>query len=138
MFRIYLETVFVKPFYLPYSPQTTSITDILKINLCNVFTNWLAHYTHNNLIILICSGSYLEFECNFCFLQMPYFGHQLTIWVWSAQPTLVSKLPLYVGSRRSQSNVEHLKYPKDLTFDSNNHSVWDVFPLEFLSNIYAM
>ena len=49
------------------------------------------------------TGSYLGFECKFCFLYMLYFWRQVTIWVWSAQPTLVSKLPLQLGPRRSQS-----------------------------------
>ena len=55
------------------------------------------------------SGSYLGFEYNFRFLQMPYFGRQVTIWAWSAQQTLVSKLPLGLRSRRRQSAVELLK-----------------------------
>ena len=35
---------------------------------------------------------------------------------------LVSKLPLQLGFRGTQSALEHLKQPKDLRFDSNNHS----------------
>ena len=69
---------------------------------------------------------------------MPNFGLQVTNWTWSTQPTHVSVLPLQLGSRGSQSTVEYLKYPKDLKFDSNIHSIWDVFPLEFLWNIYTM
>ena len=73
-----------------------------------------------------------------CFLQMPYFGLKVTIWTWSAKPTLVSKLPLQLGSRRIQSTAKHSKLPKDFKFDSNNHSICDVFPPEFLPNIYAI
>ena len=58
--------------------------------------------------ILLTSGLCLGFECNFCFLQIPYFGYQVKIWAWSTQPILVNELPLQVGSRRSQSTVEHL------------------------------
>ena len=58
------------------------------------------------------TGLYLGFECNFSFLQMPYFGSQVTIWSGSAQPTLVINLPLQLESRESQSAVEHLKLPK--------------------------
>ena len=53
-------------------------------------------------------GPYLGFECNFRFLQMPYFGRQVTNWAWSTQPTLVWELLLQLGSRRSQNAVEHL------------------------------
>lgn len=42
--RIYHETVSVTLLYLPCSMQGTSITDILKINLCYVFTEWLTHH----------------------------------------------------------------------------------------------
>ena len=58
------------------------------------------------------TGLYLGFECNFSFLQMPYFGSQVTIWPGSAQPTLVINLPLQLESRESQGAVEHLKLPK--------------------------
>ena len=54
-------------------------------------------------------GPCLRFECNFRFLQMPYFGCQVTIWACSAQLTLVSKLPLQLGSKGSQSSVEYLR-----------------------------
>ena len=49
----------------------------------------------------------LEFECSFRFLEMPYFVRQGTISTLSAQPTLVSELPLQLGPRGSQSAVEH-------------------------------
>ena len=43
-----------KSFSLPYSSEGTLITGIIKINLCNVFIDLLAHHTHhdkwNNLI----------------------------------------------------------------------------------------
>ena len=55
------------------------------------------------------SGPYLGFECNFRFLQMPYFGRQVTISALSTQPILVYKLPLQLGPRGSQSAIEHLK-----------------------------
>ena len=54
------------------------------------------------------SEPYLGFECNFRFLQMPYFGRQVTISALSAQPTLVCNLPLQLGLRVSQSALEHL------------------------------
>ena len=71
-------------------------------------------------------------------MKLHYFGRQVTIWAWGAQPTLVSELPLQLGSRESQSVVENLKEPKGLKCDSNNHSIWDVFLPEFLSNLYVM
>ena len=54
-------------------------------------------------------GSHLGSECKFHFLQMLCFERQVTIWAWSAQPTRLSELPLQLGSRRSQSTVEHLQ-----------------------------
>ena len=30
-------------------------------------------------LLLMLAGSYLGFKCNFCFLLMPFFGHQATI-----------------------------------------------------------
>ena len=80
----------------------------------------------------------LGFECNFRFLQMPYFGRQAKVCDWIAQQTLVIELPLQLGSRRSQNAVEYLKSPSDLKFDSNNHSIQCAFPPDFMSNIYAM
>ena len=84
------------------------------------------------------SGPYLGFECNFRFLQMPYFERQAKVCDWIAQQTLVIELPLQLGSRRSQNAVEYLKSPSDLKFDSNNHSIQCAFPPDFMSNIYAM
>ena len=84
------------------------------------------------------SGPYLGFECNFRFLQMPYFGRQAKVCDWIAQQTLVIELPLQLGSRRSENAVEYLKSPSDLKFDSNNHSIQCAFPPDFMSNIYAM
>ena len=55
------------------------------------------------------TGKYLGFECNFRFLQIPYFERQVTICDWSTQPTVVIELPLQLGSRRSQNAVKHLK-----------------------------
>ena len=48
------------------------------------------------------AGPYLGFECNFCFLQMPYFGRQGTILVLSTQPTLLSKLSLQLGPQEAR------------------------------------
>ena len=55
------------------------------------------------------AGPYLGFECNFRFLQMSYFGRQVTISTWSTQITLVRTLPLQREFSGSQSSVEHLK-----------------------------
>ena len=49
--------------------------------------------------------SHLEFECNFHFLQIPYFELQVTIYTWSTQLNLVNELPLQLGSRRNQSTA---------------------------------
>ena len=80
----------------------------------------------SQLMVGMCSGYlqirvlYLEFGCNFRFLHMPHFGREETIWAGSTQPTLASELHLQLRCRRSQSAVE----PKDLKFDSNNHSMF--------------
>ena len=38
------------------------------------------HNKNSAFLAFITTGSYLGFECNFRFLQMPYFGCQVTIW----------------------------------------------------------
>ena len=64
-------------------------------------------YYFHRLFYINCrnTGSYLGSECNFGFMQIPYFGRQVTIWAWSAQPSLISELPLQLRSRRSRSAV---------------------------------
>ena len=63
----------------------------------------------SSLIKIFQLGPYLGFACNFSFFQIPYFGYQITKWVCKAQGTLTSELPFQLGSRVSQSSVEHLK-----------------------------
>lgn len=48
LLRTYHELVFVKNVYHPRSLQGISITDILKRDLCNIFTDCLVHPTHDN------------------------------------------------------------------------------------------
>ena len=64
-------------------------------------------YYFHRLFYINCrnTGSYLGSECNFGFMQIPYFGRQVTIWAWSAQPSLISELPLQLRSRRNRSAV---------------------------------
>ena len=83
-----------------------------------------ALYLLFQFFFFLISRPYLGCRCNVRFLQISYFGRQVT-------------KPLQLGSREYQSVAEHLKQPKDLNFDSSNHSIWDVFSPEFLSHINA-
>ena len=47
------------------------------------------------------SGSYLGSEGNFRYLQMPFFGRQVTIWAEGAKPALVSEILLELGYCRA-------------------------------------
>ena len=87
----------------------------------------------------ILSGLYLVFACNFMFfLQMPYFEHQVTIWGLKCPANSCKWVAFAVGVQKKPKHCKALKVARGPKFHSNNHSIWDVFPTELRSNIYAM
>ena len=59
-----------------------------SIKYCWYCSDSLITRGYFDVILTAVSGPYLRFECNFRFLQLPYFGRQVTNWAWSTQPTL--------------------------------------------------
>ena len=99
----------------PVKCQTQSVRSTAFFKYLCIISHWPScsiMYCAHQMVILT-SGLYLGFECNICFfLQIPYFGYQMTFWAWRTQPTLVSRLPLHLGPRRSQIACRALKLAK--------------------------